>query len=377
MQLILTLHDMAKAIQSSFIHAVVLDFAKAFDKVSHRRLLRKLQHYGIQGPLLNWLESFATQRFQSVVCEGQTSSQCPVTSGVPQGTVLGPLLFLLYINDLPDNVQSSVRLFADDALLYGIVASDADCDLLQFDLRRLESWRYHWEMEFNPSKCKIVTISHKNNPPQRKYVFCGVELQRVDSFPYLAVTISNKLKWSAHVSMTAARANKSLGTIQRNLWNCPKNVKEIAYTYLVRPKLEYASVAWDPFLKKDISALERVRLSRFCSQNYNRYASITDMIKDLRWAKLETRRWQSRLTLMYKLTHGLIDIDSREYLIQHSESRTRGSHQFKFRVTYANKDVFKFSFFPKPIVDWNCLPEAIVSSTSLEIFKYRLSAFLK
>ena len=96
-QLILTLHDMAKAIQSSFIHAVVLDFAKAFDKVLHKRLLRKLQHYGFQGPFLNWLESFLTQHFQSVVCEGQTSSQCPVTSGVSQGTVLGPLLFSLCI----------------------------------------------------------------------------------------------------------------------------------------------------------------------------------------------------------------------------------------------------------------------------------------
>ena len=96
MQLILTLHDMAKAIQSSSIHAAVLDFAKAFDKVPHRRPLRKLQHYGIQGSLLNWSESFLTQRFQSVVCEGQTSSQCPVTSRVPQVTVLCLLLFLLY-----------------------------------------------------------------------------------------------------------------------------------------------------------------------------------------------------------------------------------------------------------------------------------------
>ena len=174
-----------------------------------------------------------------------------MTSGVPQGTVLGPLLLSLYINDLPDNVQSSVRLFADAALLYGIVASDADCDLLQSDLRRLESWQYHWKMEFNPSKCKTVTISHKNNPPQRKYVFCGVELEQVDSFQYLGVTISNKLKWSAHVSMIAAKANKSLGTIQRNLWNCSKNVKEIAYTSVVRPKLEYASAAWDQFLKKE------------------------------------------------------------------------------------------------------------------------------
>ena len=131
----------------------------------------------------------------------------------------------IYINDLPHNVQSSVRLFADDALLYGIVANDAACDLLQSDLLRLESWQYHWQMEFNHSKCKIVTISHNDSPPQRKYVFCGVELEQVDSFPYLGVTIRNKLKWTAHFSVTAAKANKSLGIIQRNLWNCPKNVK--------------------------------------------------------------------------------------------------------------------------------------------------------
>ena len=150
---------MAKAIQSSSFHAAVLDFAKAFDKVLHRRLLRKLQHYGIQGSLLNWLESFLTKRFQSVVCEGQTSSQCPVTSGLPQGTVLGLLLFLIYINDLPDNVQSSVRLFADHALLYGIVASDADCNLLQSDLGRLESWQYHWQMDSTlpNAKCHHLT----------------------------------------------------------------------------------------------------------------------------------------------------------------------------------------------------------------------------
>ena len=127
MQLILTLHDMSKATQSSSIHAIVLDFAKAFDKVPHRHLLRKLQHYGIQGRLLNWVESFLTKCFESVVCEGQTSSQCTVTSGIPQGTGPQPIALFINITDLPDNVHSLVRLFADDTLLYGIVARDTGC----------------------------------------------------------------------------------------------------------------------------------------------------------------------------------------------------------------------------------------------------------
>ena len=151
--------------------------------------------------------------------------------------------------------------------------------------------------------------------------------------------------------MTAAKANKSLGTytIQHNLWNCPKNVKEIAYTSLVRPTPEYASAAWHPLLTKDISALERVhrKATRFCSQDYNRYASVTDMIRDLGWATLETRRRQFRLTLMYKLTHGLIDIDRRKYLIQHSESRTRGAINLNFACHMQIKTFLNFRVFQK------------------------------
>ena len=120
---------------------MVLDFAKAFDKVPHRWLQAKLQYYGIQGKLLCWFESFLTQRSQSFVCEGKSSSSSPMKSGVPQGTVLGLLLFLLYINDFPDNLQSSVKLFADDALLYGVIASVTDCDHLQDGLGKLEQWQ--------------------------------------------------------------------------------------------------------------------------------------------------------------------------------------------------------------------------------------------
>lgn len=167
----------------------------------------------------------------------------------------------------------------------------------------------------------------------------------MDTFPYLGVTISNKLKWSAHVSMTAAKANKSLGTIQCNLWSCPKNVNEIAHTSLVWPKLEYASAAWDLFLNKDISALERVqcKAEQLCAQNYNRYASVAGMIKDLECPML-TRRRESMLTHMYKLTYGLIDEVSGEHLNSTLWESNKGKPSIQI-----SRAICKKNFFPQKL----------------------------
>ena len=380
LQIILTIHDIASSLQQNkSIHAAVLDFTKAFDKVPHQRLLKKLEHYGIRGNLLSWMESFLTKRVQTVVCEGATSSASPVTSGVPQGTVLGPLLFLTYINDLPNGLTSKVKLFADDTLLYGMVVDDSDCDKLQDDLSKLEHWQHLWQMEFNPSKCNIICISTKQKPPKRKYTFCGSVLEQVDSTSYLGITINSKLKWSHHISSISSNASKSLGLIRRNLWNCPRKVRETAYTSIVRPKLEYASASWDPYYKKDVSTLEKVqrKAARFCLQNYNRTASVSDMIAKLEWDTLEKRRKKNRLTLMYKLSHYLVDINPEEYLIPNTESRTRNSHSFKYRIPKVSKDVFKYSFFPRSISEWNSLPSELVNTKSLAKFKFKLDNHLQ
>ena len=163
LQLLRTIHDLSfnldKKLQTDVI---LLDFCKAFDKVSHRLLLHKLDHYGIRGSTLKWISSFLHGRSQRVVCNGCTSSSVSVTSGVPQGTVLGPLLFLIYINDLPKCVSSHCALFADDCLLYRKIKNKEDHQILQHDLHNLELWANKWLMSFNVSKCEVLRISLRN-----------------------------------------------------------------------------------------------------------------------------------------------------------------------------------------------------------------------
>ena len=149
-QLTLTIQDLANGLNSGEqIDAILLDFSKAFDKVLHQRLLEKLQHYGIRGDLNDWVADFLRDRQQEVVLEGAHSSPTKVTSGVPQGTVLGPLLFLVYINDMPEGINSTVRLFADDSLVNRIIRSKEDQTILQEDLRKLQEWELKWQMQFN------------------------------------------------------------------------------------------------------------------------------------------------------------------------------------------------------------------------------------
>ena len=138
---------------------IIMDFAKAFVIVSHRRLLYKLDYYGIRGSTHRWISSWLSSHSQQVVLDGQVSDPVPVLSGVPQGLVLGPVLFLVFINDLPDNIRSSVCLFADDCVLYRKIYSPSDCLILQDDLDRLAQKEADWQMKFNVAKCHSMRVS--------------------------------------------------------------------------------------------------------------------------------------------------------------------------------------------------------------------------
>jgi len=146
---------------------ILLDFAKAFEKVPHERLCHKLSHLGINGPLIEWIRCFLTDRTQQVVINGRKSSTSTVSSGVPQGTVLAPLLFLCFINDITKDISSTIKLYADDVLIYRRIISIDDCKVLQRDLFTLEKWADKWNMCFSPTKCEFLRITNNRN----SYIF--------------------------------------------------------------------------------------------------------------------------------------------------------------------------------------------------------------
>ena len=375
-QLVSTIETIARSLDNGKqIDLLVLDFAKAFDTVAHERLLLKLGNYGVSGALNSWIRVWLTQRTQQVVVEGESSDERQVKSGVPQGTVLGPLMFLLFINDIGDGINSQLRLFADDSLLFKTINNDNDANQLQKDLDQLISWSKKWQMSFNPTKCNTLRITKKKRPIQQRYSMLGHTLQEVDTASYLGVELSSTLSWDNHVNKITAKANRTLGFVKRNLGKCPSNIKAQAYQALVRPHLEYTSSAWDPYTSKHKSQIEMVqrRAARFVTSTYSKEpGTVTKILKDLEWPTLEKRREVSRLTLMYKLLHGQAAIQLPTY-IQRLSPRTRLYHPERFRQMTTHKEVYQASFFPRTIVNWNALPVELLEAHTLEAFKGGLS----
>ena len=374
----ITINDLARGLDNSQqIDGILLDFSKAFDKVPHRRLAAKLHHYGVRGKTLSWIQSFLAGRTQQVTLEGQASSTSPVTSGVPQGTVLGPLLFLVYINDLPSRVKATPRLFADDCFLYRIIKSPEDAQSLQEDLDALQQWEKDWLMSFNPDKCEVIRITKKRKPIDANYTIHGKELGHTKNAKYLGVLIGDTLSWNAHVDTVTKKANNTTAFLRRNLSNCPQHIKDTCYKTFVRPQLEYAATVWDPHTDINITKLEGAqrRAARFVRNDYNYTSSVTEMMRALEWESLQQPRHQAKSVMMYRIVNSLVDIPPREYLHPQGTAVTRG-HQCRFNVPYSRTDTFRMAFFPSAIRLWNQLLESIVNAPSLDVFKTEIAAAL-
>ena len=316
-----------------------------------------------------------------MVIDGSRSQEDQVLSGVPQGTVLGPLLFLCHINDLPSVVDpgTAVRLFADDCLLYRSIKSADDQTQLQRDLNALALWGDCWGMRFNVKKCNVLHFSRSNTKRIRLYELNKSILSEVASAKYLGLLISNDMSWSPHISSVSHKAHQRLGFARRNLRGAPFKYREVAYQSLVRSQMEYCATIWDTKHKGDISSLEQIqrRAARWATGEYG-IVSVGALLKRLGWAELSDRRRNQRLILIFKILHELIAIPPDEVHIIRA-SRPPGNIELnqdsilRPRANDTFSPLWKSMVF-RTIPEWNRLPATVAEAESLEIFKNRLTA---
>ena len=267
---------------------VYLDFSKAFDKVPHRRLLSKVKAHGIGGKVLQWIRGWLTGREQRVQINGKKSEWGNVSSGVPQGSVLGPLLFIIYINDLETGISSDIGKFADDTKIGRPVKTLEDARILQGDLDRIYDWSEKWLMKFNVSKCSIMSIGRGNGP--MNYTLNNIILERSYSVRDLGVQVSSNLQPREQCIIARNKANRILGFISRCVTNRSSEVILKLYLALVRPHLDYAVQFWSPYYRKDIDSLEAVQRRMTKMIQGLRNLSYKDRLKRLNLHSLERRR---------------------------------------------------------------------------------------
>ena len=314
----------------------------------------------LQPDNVHWVHGLSTDRLKrscsDIHNEGEKSSDILVTSGVPQGSVLGPILFRQYKNNLPENINSQVRLFADDTAVYLTVTSKDDSQTLQQDHQKLETREKTWEIRFNPNKCQVLHITRGRNPLQTQYVLHGQVLEAVDHAKYLGLETGHNLNWNQHIHTVTTEANQTLGFIWRNIQTKHKGIHQAAFNTIVRPQAEYASPVWSPYTQTNINKIKAVQRRAACSRvtnNYSSYIHVTQMINTLGWRSLEQRRADAHLIMFYKIVYGLVEISLPPY-IQRQVRMTRNMHPYHFIQIHTSTNYYKYSFFPLAIVQ--CCP---------------------
>ena len=358
------------------VDSIYFDFSKAFDTVPHRRLSVKMKAYGIEGKLLAWVEAFLSGREQVVRVNGELSSSKAVISGIPQGSVLGPLLSVIYINDLSDVVQSNILLFADDTKIFSKVSSKDDAVVLQKDIDALNRWSDMWLLKFNTDKCHVLTMGKfENIVHTQRYTLYGDELDHVFEEKDLGVIIDMELTFEEHIATKVKKANGIMGLIRRSFSFLDGETFKKLYTSFVRPHLEYANPVWSPHLRKHIRLLESVQERATKLVDGIKNLDYTERLKKLDLPTLQHRRQRGDMIQVWN--H--FNTYDRSTLSPRFRPIPRVSRKHPFQLTRNKaKDgtlgVQSNSFYFRVANEWNELDHKVVESQNINTFKARIDA---
>ncbi len=361
------------------VDIIYTDLAKAFDSVSHKKLLFKMRRFGIGGNLIRWFQNFLSDRYQSVRVGNSVSVAKAVLSGVPQGTLLGPILFLIIINGVDSVVTpgTHIKLYADDAKIFREIKYRSDCDILQNDLNTVVQFLTDWQLKINIDKCSSLKLMRSRCSKNFAYDYNinGVTIKNSSCERDLGVYVSTHpihgLAFSKHISITCAKARRMCFLINRFFTNRNPNFQMRLFNVYVRPILEYISPVWNPFLIKDIDALESVQRSFTKHLNGMQHFSYQKRLKLLNAEMLEIRRIRADLMEVYKVFHRL-DCLRFDNFFQRSTRNVRHGHSENLLVQRTDKEVFKNFWSNRTIKIWNSLPTEVVLAESTAIFKKRL-----
>ena len=350
------------------VDLLYFDFSKAFDTVPHYRLLSKLEGYGISGSMLHIVRDFLSDRKIRVVVGGEFSDSCEVSSGVPQGSVLGPLLFVLYINDLPDNVKSSIKLFADDLKLIG---NANNCEDISRDIELLEEWEDTWLLRFDPGKCKVLHIKYNNNPIN-SYKLHDIVLTEVETECDLGIETNAMFNWGENIKHSIAKANRMTAWIARNIVCRSQEVMLLIYKSLVRPHIEYRVQIWSPAARHGnwsaIIQLENVQRKFTRLIDGVGLLPYGERLAKLKLTTLAERRLRADLIETFKITSGSVDYGRNLFTFSRSGHSLvcSGGDKSRLRRDYFSERVIKY---------WNKLPTTVQLSGSVDSFKVGLENF--
>ena len=369
--------------------AIYLDFAKAFDKVDHKLLLKKLRRLGFHEKLVQWIESFLTGREQRVVLDGVSSVAAIVLSGVPQGTVLGPLLFILFINDMKLCVTGSIiRFFADDTRILRHIYSLADTKVLQEDLLSVVQWAKRNNMALHEDKFELLVHRHRHNNSLSNYPFAildqtyqvsdGNMLYPAEAVKDLGVIVSSDLSWTPHVSMIAERARKVAAWVLSAFKTRNKLTMMTLYKSLIRSHLEYCCPLWSSSKNADIQQLEGVQRTFTSRIAGYRHLNYWQRLKALNLMSLQRRRERYMIIHMWKILHGQCPNDIN---IQFSQSSRHGKKavipQLAQSCSQRNQTLQETSFRVMGPRLWNIIPAHINGLEDPLLFKEKLTNFVR